>query len=624
MKKTTRNVTRASKHSDSLVTKLWLSLVRDFRTNLSDPSLGMRHEAALKSGIKTFRDEPFPSKWGTTEYRFKCLYQLENLMKRYIYENDASSEELSQQALEGFSNFQCEIATPLARTATAFAVTQGARRIIKRILGKFNPEELLDNVMFGKRANEGVPYAQSYLDCKVASLSGSMEHQEWFYKEYLPGDPLLGDIVKKCPGKFNHLRGIKVPKTLLQKSHSVRPLHYTPTNLTATTVPKSYKTNRVIVPNTVIGAMYSYGLGRMIETRLASVGLNIRTLQKKHGLYAKLASKTGHLVTADLSKASDLFTTAMVNALVPRDWFNALKRGRIKNVAVGKKVIHLTSFMAMGIGYTFTLETLIFYAILKSIAQLTNVKGLISVYGDDLIYPKALHKYVAVLFPKLGLRLNADKTFVDLPFRESCGSDFYKGVDVRPFQPEEVGRRMTENEYRTFCYKLLNGLLRRWDRWEIPTTVLFLLKEILSVDYSIKLVPPDFPEGSGLHFRVSDWVPIAKQLAMWDLTWYIPVSYPVWNNDLQCHSFVYWREVAYDRQVPYVYPYLWEKLRSSSRDEGSTNPFEDSNDAPILRWVKPRGVKRGMRSSLSRRRLVQLVPVVSKKGSTRHLQQEGF
>ena len=620
-RKQARDVKHTSRHSDGLITKLWLSLVRDFRTNLSDPSLGMRHEAALKSGIRTFRDEPFPSKWNTTEYRFKCLYQLENLMKRYVFENDASSEELSRQALEGFSTFQCEIATPLARTATAYAVTQGARRIIKRILGKFNPEELSDNVMFGKRANEGVPYAQSYLDCKVACLSGSLEHQEWF-DDYLLGDPLLSDIVKQC-SRYTTSRG-KGPKPDSYKEPSVKPFRSIPTYLTATTVPKSYKTNRVIVPNTVIGAMYTYGLGRMIETRLARVGLNIRTLQKKHGLYAKLASKTGHLVTADLSKASDLFTTAMVNALVPRDWFNALKRGRIKNVSIDGKVTHLTSFMAMGIGFTFTLETLMFYAILKSIAQLTNVKGLISVYGDDLIYPRALHRYVAVLFPKLGLRLNTDKTFVDLPFRESCGSDFYKGVDVRPFQPEAVGQRMTDNEYRTFCYKLLNGLLRRWDRWEIPTMVLFLLKEILSVDYSIKLVPPDFPDGSGLHFRISDRIPIAKQLAMWDLTWYIPVSYPVWNNDLQCHSFVYWREVAYDRQVPFVYPYLWEKLRSKSRDEGLSNLFENPNDAPILRWVKPRGMKRGMRSPTTRRRLVQLIPVVSKKGSTRHLQQEGF
>jgi len=606
---------RPIRHTDDLMKKLWLSLARDFRRNLDGPQFCMRQEQAL-STMSDFRHVKWPSLWGSSVSIFKSQYQLRNLFKRYIFADDVSSEELDRDALEGFANFQVELATPKGGLGELeYRVFQKARCIIKEVLGEYSEEEHFSYVRAGKRANVGVPYDRSYLDVKLASLTGSLEHQQWF-NDYLAGDNILQDVLNKCP---NEVYQRKLNSDLSRNANFIGPSRTIVDHLKATAVPKSFKASRIIVPNTVLGSMHSYGLGCMIQQRLLNVGLDIRRLQKKHGEVVRSASLHRGLVTADLSKASDLFTAQMVNRLVPREWYKVLKFGRVKNVFIEERSVQLCSFMAMGIGYTFPLETLIFWAILKSIASLSGCKGKISVYGDDLIYPIGMHKYVEYLFPKLGLRLNPDKTFSDLPFRESCGCDYYLGRNVRPFQPEAMGGVVGTTTYRSFCYKLLNGILRRWDVLAIPTTVLMLLKEILSVDVSLKIVPPDYPDEAGLHFYMGGLgAPLKRKLEMWGLSWHFPIAYPTWNKDLQCNSFLYWRAEGLDRKVPYVYPYYWDALRGPEEDL-TWNPLTDIQDSKTLRWVKPVPVRHWdrYRSKISRKWLVRRYPVVNSKRSGR-------
>jgi len=611
---------RPIRHSDDLMRRMWLSLARDFRRNLNGTSFCRRQELAL-ADIKGFRVTSWASLWGSSAQIFKCQTQLKNLFKRYIFADDVSSEILKTDALNGFAAFQVELAAPKKEPGELeYRVLQKARCIIKSVLGEYSEEEHFNFVRAGKRANVGVPYDRSYLDVKMAALTGSLEHQQWF-NNYLATDQILQDVLVRCPrDSYQRVKNSDGSNN----ANCVGPSRAIVDHLTATAVPKSFKANRIIVPNTVLGAMHSYGLGCIIQERLLNAGLDIRHLQKKHGAIVQSASLSRSLVTADLSKASDLFTTALVNRLVPRKWFKVLKLGRVKNIDINGTVSQLSSFMAMGIGYTFPLETLIFWAILKSIATLAGVKGKISVYGDDLIYPRRLHKYVEYLFPKIGLILNTDKTFSDLPFRESCGCDFYKGVDVRPFQPEGSGERLGIAAYRSFCYKMLNGILRRWDVLEIPTTVLMLLKEILSVDVNLKIVPPDFPDESGLHFLSPSSIPLKRKLEMWGLSWHFAIAYPTWNKHLQCHSFLYWRAIGADRSVPYVYPYYWDALRGPEEDH-KWNPLTTLQDSKNLRWVKPfpvRGWDR-YRSKISGKRFVRCYPVVNRKKDVRYRLDSG-
>jgi hypothetical protein len=447
----------------------------------------------------------------------------------------------------------------------------------------------------------------SYLDVKAHTLSGTREQHNWFEKTYLPLDPIMHDIMKH--------RDLRVD-TLLAEAQ-LGPPHVIVRTLDVVGVPKKFDTDRTISPNTVIGAFHSNGVARLIEERLVAEGLDIRYLQHRQRNLAKLASVHRKWVTGDLSKASDSFTFWHINKLVPRSWVPHLKLGVTRHVKVGDQVIPLQSFMPMGIGFTFALETLFFYAILKSISELSNVRGLISVYGDDIIYPRKMHRYVEAIFPRLGLKLNRSKTSVETHFRESCGGDYCHGKDVRPYQPEYGGGDMVPRVYEVFLYKILNGLLRRWDRCEVSQAVHLLETEIATVSGQVLLVPPSFPDGAG--FKVDDTRSLSKR-------WFVPYVFPKWNIERQCYSFKYIGQTSNKRLVTFVYPYYWDALRTSNLTEEEWNPFRDATDNTNLQWVKHpcKHKRKYFRARVSRKRLCKLLPAVTQKNSLRNLLQTGF
>jgi hypothetical protein len=87
----------------------------------------------------------------------------------------------------------------------------------------------------------------------------------------------------------------------------------------------------------------------------------------------------------------------------------------------------------MGNGFTFELESLLFYAIAKATAYFTGTSGTISVYGDDIIIPSQMYHDLTFVLKILGFSVNPDKSFSEGPFRESCGGHFYNGTRVTPF-----------------------------------------------------------------------------------------------------------------------------------------------------------------------------------------------
>jgi hypothetical protein len=95
----------------------------------------------------------------------------------------------------------------------------------------------------------------------------------------------------------------------------------------------------------------------------------------------------------------------------------------------------------MGSALTFPIEamvftTAVFMGIEKSLGtQLTkkdirSFYGRVRVYGDDIIVPvDHVHSVISSL-ESLGLKVNTGKSFWNGKFRESCGGDYYDGVDV--------------------------------------------------------------------------------------------------------------------------------------------------------------------------------------------------
>jgi hypothetical protein len=96
----------------------------------------------------------------------------------------------------------------------------------------------------------------------------------------------------------------------------------------------------------------------------------------------------------------------------------------------------------MGNGFTFELETVIFISVIAAVMQETGVEPLLGenlyVFGDDIIFPTECASDVNAALKFLGMTVNETKSFVSGNFRESCGGDYFSGMDVRPFFLKEL------------------------------------------------------------------------------------------------------------------------------------------------------------------------------------------
>jgi len=170
----------------------------------------------------------------------------------------------------------------------------------------------------------------------------------------------------------------------------------------------------------------------VIRNRLKRVGIDLND-QTNNQLLSKVGSETGGYATIDLSSASDSVTRALVARLLPRAWYDILDSLR-SHITVIDGVEHRNwMFSSMGNGFTFELESLIFWALAKSVAFLTNSRGRLLVYGDDIIVPTEMSRTLVQVLGFCGFLANSKKTFSEGPFRESCGAHWYMGSDVKPF-----------------------------------------------------------------------------------------------------------------------------------------------------------------------------------------------
>ncbi len=200
-----------------------------------------------------------------------------------------------------------------------------------------------------------------------------------------------------------------------------------------TTVPKSAKTNRVIAVEPTLNMYVQKGIGGLIRKRLKRVGVNLdsQTLNQR---LAKAGSEDGSLATIDLASASDTIALGLVELLLPDDWVTAIKlcRSPVGTLPDGTK-IRYQKVSSMGNGYTFELESLIFWALTSSVVSHSgdDERG-VAIYGDDIVVPTASSNELVRLLEWCGFKTNSDKSFTIGPFRESCGKHYFRGHDVTP------------------------------------------------------------------------------------------------------------------------------------------------------------------------------------------------
>lgn len=602
----------STKHLDTELRMVWRILVQDLREVVSNTETPFKTPFdslinALSSGnMNHVRRCSFPNYMIMPSEYARAARQAELFGKRWLFDDDANDEEVTcpgwarevadAKTVIDFMNTQRQVLSSLPSTQIVNRVLQGAEALCGYILGDYDEEEHKRKCRFGSRASYGLPRSKAYMFNRLKDLSATRS-QVAKWGRWLTEDVQLAAILRT---EIVRARSLGLEQCINLTEH-----------LNLTIVPKKYNIGRVIVPDTILGGFISNGLGHMIMDRLkVNAGLDIRTKQREHREVARRASVTGHLVTADMSKASDNISWALLQRILPPDWLEVIKHDKVTAVKYENDLLEVASPLLMGKGYTFPLQTLVFYSLLVSIAdQLGIGHKYISVYGDDLIYPQKMHKYVLAVFPQLGLKINVDKTSADKGhgtafrksgcFRESCGGDYLDGKSIRPYAPmgrsgdpdKNITRFTTQSEKAAMYYTLLNGLLSRWEWWEIRTTVRYLLIAAQNCTGELLIVPNTRSVSSGLRYDADGLQWLLDVEENLNVEW--PKRTVIRHKDALGGYSDVWSYWSLDEKPPKVkvedeYIYLWDKLRQKAEnleDDAAIKDVLPHISIRMLKWA---------------------------------------
>lgn len=246
-----------------------------------------------------------------------------------------------------------------------------------------------------------------------------------------------------------------------------------------TFVPKNSKTDRSIAVEPRWNIFFQKGLGLYIRKRLARFGVDLNDQQQNQRL-AGVGSASGNYATIDLKSASDTVSREIIWDLFPVDWAIMLDRVRSRCGTLEKAVpFRYEKWSSMGNGYTFELESLLFFAICSAYTDD------LSVYGDDLVVPTEHYHVIVEALSIFGFTVNEDKSFCSGPFRESCGSDYFNGVISTPIYWKDPlndkGTLRLVNQISSLALSLGNGSYRCRSLRRVHTDLVYRLPKCFQV-----------------------------------------------------------------------------------------------------------------------------------------------
>lgn len=372
------------------------------------------------------------------------------------------------------------------------AILRRAKSFCAYILRDFTTEEWFRECSHSSGSSIGVSYKDTSLEAKLTFPISVTKDALPLIREYMRYDRQI----YRSTVYYNRESPEKAMYNLVEGSR-------------AATVEKDNTIRRMIAVEPTANMFLQQGLMRLMYNRLAEVGLDIQSQQQRHTRLAWESSITGRNATIDFSSASDCVSASLTRYLLPPKWFSCLDRLRSKTIAVNNCEVPLHMFSTMGNAGTFPLETLIFYALalgsvyhdrgLRSVLLNEELCAEVSVYGDDCIVPTESANTFIEVCKDVGFLVNEEKSFLDPEpgFRESCGGDYYRGVNVRPmFIRSPTSERFSALEpwlytignavfkKYTMCFGQLSWVYEKrfWSEWAS------LMREN---GLKLKVVPPD-------------------------------------------------------------------------------------------------------------------------------------
>jgi hypothetical protein len=219
-------------------------------------------------------------------------------------------------------------------------------------------------------------------------------------------------------------------------------------------VPKDSRGPRLISCEPVDYQWVQQGLGRaiveLVERHPSTTMVVNFTDQGPNRNVALLASRDGRYSTLDLNEASDRVSLGLVRLLFPSHVYTYLEACRSSSTELPDgRIIRLEKFAPMGSSLCFPILALTIWALLSAAAPNAETRERLLVYGDDVIVPTAYADDAIEQLESFGLKINHDKSCTSGFFRESCGMDAFKGVDVTPVRLRTVWSSLPSPEVYT-------------------------------------------------------------------------------------------------------------------------------------------------------------------------------
>lgn len=210
-------------------------------------------------------------------------------------------------------------------------------------------------------------------------------------------------------------------------------------------VPKSYKAARIIAAEEAYRNYKMQSIRHEFKRTLESSTLVTLSDQRPNQEAARIGSAIKDIATLDLSSASDSVSMLLVKKLIPPHIYDDLTKYISTHVILplgSKKKLH--KYSTSGTPLCFEVESAVFYSIVRSsterVARWMNLddealqRGLnrIRIYGDDIACPAWAADHVIETLILLGFTLNTEKShwLRDDPYRESCGVEYWNGIDI--------------------------------------------------------------------------------------------------------------------------------------------------------------------------------------------------
>jgi len=222
-------------------------------------------------------------------------------------------------------------------------------------------------------------------------------------------------------------------------------------------VPKNSTSVRTITVEPLLKQFVQQGLNTRLREEILKCQVLKQCLaltdQSKNQTLALEGSQTDNWATLDLKSASDLLSLKLVKLVFGHHtpFWEQMVKCRSDQVVDGKTPRSIGKFAGMGNALTFPVQSVVFAtiaiaAMLDAIGRKPTKRNVmhaarhVRVFGDDIIVEKLHAHQVVHWLTMAGLKVNHKKSFLEGNFKESCGVDAFRGVNVTPlylrFRPD--------------------------------------------------------------------------------------------------------------------------------------------------------------------------------------------